>query len=154
MSNSLRPHGLYSPWNSLSQNTGVGSLSLLQGIFPSQGSYCRWSLYQLSHQGSTYAIHSSVYTSIPISHSIPTPTTSPLHRVSICFLYVCVYNFYKKRHQRVHCLFPHTQTQSTGRPCEDTARGEPSVTQESSHQTPTPASSLILDFQPPDPVRK
>ena len=34
----LRPHGLYSPWNSLGQNTGVGSLSLLQGIFPTQGS--------------------------------------------------------------------------------------------------------------------
>ena len=30
---SLRPHGLYSPWNSPGQNTGVGSLSLLQGIF-------------------------------------------------------------------------------------------------------------------------
>ena len=28
----------YSPWNSLGQNTGVGSLSLLQGIFPTQGS--------------------------------------------------------------------------------------------------------------------
>ena len=38
MSDSLRPHGLYSPWNSLRQNTGVGSLSLLQGIFPTQGS--------------------------------------------------------------------------------------------------------------------
>ena len=33
MSNSLRPHGQYSPWNSPDQNTGVGSLSLLQGIF-------------------------------------------------------------------------------------------------------------------------
>ena len=32
MSNSLRPHGLHSPWNSPGQNTGVGSLSLLQGI--------------------------------------------------------------------------------------------------------------------------
>ena len=30
----LRPHGLYSPWNSPGQNTRVGSLSLLQGIFP------------------------------------------------------------------------------------------------------------------------
>ena len=38
MSNSLRPHGLYSPWNSPGQNIGVGSLSLLQGIFPTQGS--------------------------------------------------------------------------------------------------------------------
>ena len=38
MSDSLRPHGLYSPWNSPGQNTGVGSLFLLQGIFPTQGS--------------------------------------------------------------------------------------------------------------------
>ena len=28
----------YSPWDSPGQNTGVGSLSLLQGIFPTQGS--------------------------------------------------------------------------------------------------------------------
>ena len=33
------PHGLYSPWNSPGQNTGVSSLSLLQGIFPTQGSH-------------------------------------------------------------------------------------------------------------------
>ena len=32
MSNSLRPHGQYSPWNSPGQNTGVGSLSLFQGF--------------------------------------------------------------------------------------------------------------------------
>ena len=43
--------------NSPGQNTGVGSLSLLQGIFPTQGSnpglpHCRRILYQLSHQGS------------------------------------------------------------------------------------------------------
>ena len=37
MSDSLWPHGLYSPWNSLGQNTGVGSLPLLQGIFLTQG---------------------------------------------------------------------------------------------------------------------
>ena len=57
VSDSLQPHGLYSPWNSPGQNTGVGSLSLLQGIFPIQGSnpglsHCRWILYQLSHKGS------------------------------------------------------------------------------------------------------
>ena len=34
MSDSSRPHGLYSPWNTPVQNTGVGSLSLLQDIFP------------------------------------------------------------------------------------------------------------------------
>ena len=36
--NSLRPHWPYSPWNSPGQNIGVGSLSLFQGIFPTQGS--------------------------------------------------------------------------------------------------------------------
>ena len=31
-------HGFYNPWNFPGQNTGVGSLSLLQGTFPTQGS--------------------------------------------------------------------------------------------------------------------
>ena len=57
VSDSLWPHGLYSSWNSPGQNTRVGSLSLLQGIFPTQGLnpglwHCRWILYQLSHRGS------------------------------------------------------------------------------------------------------
>ena len=48
---------IYSYWNSPGQNTGVGSLSLLQEIFPTQGSnpglkHCRQILYQLSHKGS------------------------------------------------------------------------------------------------------
>ena len=56
VSSSLRPCGLYSKQSSLGQNTGVGSLSLLQGMFPTQGSnpglpHCRRILYQLSHQG-------------------------------------------------------------------------------------------------------
>ena len=38
ISDSLWLHGLYSPWKSPGQNTGVGSLSILQGIFPTQGS--------------------------------------------------------------------------------------------------------------------
>ena len=37
MSDSLQPHGLYSPWNSLGQNTGVNSLSLLQGNLSNPG---------------------------------------------------------------------------------------------------------------------
>ena len=57
VSDSLWPYGLYSPWNSLGQNAGVGSLSLLQGIFLTQGAnpglpYGRQILYQLSHKGS------------------------------------------------------------------------------------------------------
>ena len=34
VSDSVWPHGLYSPWNSPGLNTGVGSCSLLQRIFP------------------------------------------------------------------------------------------------------------------------
>ena len=49
-SDSLWPYGIL-------QNTGVGSVSLLQGIFQTQGSnpglpHCRWILYQLSHKES------------------------------------------------------------------------------------------------------
>ena len=52
-----RPTRLLRPWDSPGQNTGVGSCSLLQGIFPTQESnqgllHCRRILYQLSYQGS------------------------------------------------------------------------------------------------------
>ena len=61
VSDSLRPRGLYSPWNSLGQNTGMGCLSLLQGIFPTQWlnpslPRCRQILYHLSYQGSPISI--------------------------------------------------------------------------------------------------
>ena len=57
VSNSLWPHGLYSPWSSPGQNAGVGSLSLFQGIFPTQGSKpgllnCRRIVCRLSHNHS------------------------------------------------------------------------------------------------------
>ena len=56
VSDSLRPHGLHSPWNSSGQNTGVGNLSLFQGIFPTLGLnpgllHCRQILYQLNYEG-------------------------------------------------------------------------------------------------------
>ena len=59
VSDSLWPHGLYSPWNSPGQNTGIGSLFLLQGIFRTQGSnpglpHRRQTLYCLSHLGSQF----------------------------------------------------------------------------------------------------
>ena len=55
ISDSLWPH---SPWNCPGQDTGVGSLSLLQGIFPTQGlnpdlPHGSQILYQLSYQGSS-----------------------------------------------------------------------------------------------------
>ena len=57
MSNSLQTHGLYCPWNSPGQNIGVGSLSLLQNVFPTPKLnpgllHCRWTLYQLDCKGS------------------------------------------------------------------------------------------------------
>ena len=62
MSNSLWPHELYTAHriNSPGQNTRMGSRSLLQGIFPTQGSnpgplHCRQIVQHLSHQGSLTA---------------------------------------------------------------------------------------------------
>ena len=57
------------------QNTGVGCLSLLQGIFPTQGSNpglppCRWILYCLSHQGSPRILEWVAY---PFSRDLPDP---------------------------------------------------------------------------------
>ena len=68
-----------SPWNSPGQNTGVGSLSLLQGIFPTQGSnpglpHCRRILYQLSHQGSPRIL---AWVAYPFSRGLPNPGIKP-----------------------------------------------------------------------------
>ena len=62
VSNSLRRHGLWPnrllcPWNSLGKNSRVGRHSLLQGIFPTQGSnldcmHYRQNFNRLSHQRS------------------------------------------------------------------------------------------------------
>ena len=64
VSDSLWPHELehasfLCPWDCPCKNTGVGCHSLLQGIFPTQGSnpsllHCRQILYCLNHQGSNY----------------------------------------------------------------------------------------------------
>ena len=84
---SLLLHGLYSPWNSSGQNTGVGSLFLLQGIFPTQGSnsgfpHCRWILYQLSHKGSPSKFH-NVFTDVSTLVQRPrSQTYSEIFRIS------------------------------------------------------------------------
>ena len=72
VSDSLWSHGLYGPWDSPGQNTEVGSRSLLQGIFPIQGSesglpHCRRSLYQLSQRGSPLR----ALTSLPGINCVP-----------------------------------------------------------------------------------
>ena len=76
MSDTLRPHGLYSPWNYPGQNTGVGGCSLLQEIFPTLGlkpglPHCRWILYRLSQQGSLQSSEASCITQCgPCSHAL------------------------------------------------------------------------------------
>ena len=49
-----------SPWNSPDQNNGVGSLSLLHGIFPGL-QHCRRILYQLRHKGSPRILEEVAY---------------------------------------------------------------------------------------------
>ena len=85
VSDSWQPHGLYSPWNSPGQNTGVGSLSLLQGIFPTQGSNpglppCKRILYQLSHKGSPRILEWVVY---PFSNRSSGPRSPALQMDSL-----------------------------------------------------------------------
>ena len=77
LSDSLRPHRLYSPWNSPGLNTGVGSLSLLQGVFPTLGLnpgllHCRQILYQLNHKGSRRVLE---WVACPLSSGSSPPAT-------------------------------------------------------------------------------
>ena len=79
VSDSLRPHGLYSLWNSLGQNTGVGSLSLFQGVFPNQGlnpglSHCWRILLPVEPQGKPKILE---WVAIPSPADLPNPGIDP-----------------------------------------------------------------------------
>ena len=79
MSDSLRPHGLYSPGNSPGQKTRLGSLSSLQGVFPAQESnpglpHYRWILYHLSHPRSPRIL---VWVAYPFSSRSSRPRNQP-----------------------------------------------------------------------------
>ena len=65
------------------KNTGVGSLSLLQGIFPTRQSnqgllHCRWILYQLSYQGSPNLLYSHLLVHIPVINQFLTTQLAAL----------------------------------------------------------------------------
>ena len=69
-----------SPQNPPGQNTGVGSLSLLQDIFPTQGlnpglPHGRWILYQLSHKGSPRTLKWVAYPFSSVSSRFRNQTT-------------------------------------------------------------------------------
>ena len=71
-------HRLYSPWNSPGQNTGVGSLSRFQGIFPIQGLnlgllHCRQILYQLSHKGSPKTLKNWCFCTVVLEKTLKGP---------------------------------------------------------------------------------
>ena len=149
VSDSLWPHGLYSPWNSPGHNTGMGSLSLLQGIFPTQGSnpglpHCKKILYQLSHQGSPRILEWVAY---PLSRgsSWPRNWTGVSHIAG---------RFFTNWALREAC--PHKkrwgQTCTEGRPREDMARRWPSACQGGRPpEKPTlPAHTLTSHFQAPE----
>ena len=90
---SLQPRGLNSPWNSPGQNTGVGSCSLLQGIFPIQASnwgllHCRGVLYQLSHKESPLKTQS--YWNMRETYNYKEPEFSP----SVIFKNVDLWHFW------------------------------------------------------------
>ena len=77
----LPPHGLYRPWSPPGQNSGVGSLFLLQGIFPTQESNrdllpCRLILYQLSHQGSPRTLEW-------VAHPFSRASSQPRNRIRV-----------------------------------------------------------------------
>ena len=103
----MQTHGLFSPWNSSGQNTGVGNLSLLQGIFPTQGlnpgielPYCRRILLPAEPQGKPKNIGVGQFSSVaqscptlcdpmnssmpglPVHHHLLESTETHIHRVS------------------------------------------------------------------------
>ena len=72
------------PWDFPSKNTGVGFHSLLQGIFPTQGSnpvlpYSRQILYRLSHQGNQSVRIPNKQIRTNTSHS---STLEPINQIS------------------------------------------------------------------------
>ena len=92
VSDSLQPHELCSAWNSPGQNTGMGSCSLHQGIFPTQGSnsglsHCRRTLpaepqgspkYHEEACNSDTPVQNLITSSFPCPQSsFPTPETIP-----------------------------------------------------------------------------
>ena len=103
VSNPLRPQGLCSPWNSPGQNTGVGSSSLLQGIFSIQGlnaglPHCRRILYWLSHQGSP-----SILEWVPYPFS--SGSSWPRNQTRVSCMQLSKKIFWKNKTQRlVECM--------------------------------------------------
>ena len=87
----LLPDRLFSPWNSPGKNPGVGSHSLLQWIFLTQGLnpsllHCSQILYHLSHHGSPIYIHMLAYILLAFHNSF--------------YICICIYRY-------IICIYHH-----------------------------------------------
>ena len=100
MSDSLGPHGLYSPWNSPGQNTGVGSLSFLQGNLPSPGIEPRSPTLQADSlpaepQGKPFFTSNLVYFALPLLFLIKLMKRLCIHYQSLQkSSFAFIYTFY------------------------------------------------------------
>ena len=100
MSDSLGPHGLYSPWNSPGQNTGVGSLSFLQGNLPSPGIEPRSPTLQADSlpaepQGKPFFTPNLVYFGLPLLFLIKLMKRLCIHYQSLQkSSFAFIYTFY------------------------------------------------------------
>ena len=88
MSNSLRPQGLTSPWNSSGQNTGVGSHFLLQGSSqprdPTQISCLADRFFTSWATGEAYGSQSSLHSSDPTCWSFVDIIVQSLSCPALC----------------------------------------------------------------------
>ena len=81
------------------QNTGVGSRSLLQGIFPTQGSnpglpHCRRMLYQLSHRVLVYLFNIQHCVSVNLKFVIYSSPLTPLVTISLFSMSASLFLFF------------------------------------------------------------
>ena len=92
------PSGSSVHGNSPGKNTGVDCHAFLQGISPTQVSnpgfpYCRWILYQLSHQG------------ITLNHQVHDNLLYQQLEINILFLTVCVFEEDKCNNFKVWSIY-------------------------------------------------
>ena len=115
------------PWNSPGQNTGVGSYSLLQGIFRTQGLnpgllHCRQVLYQLGHKGSPRILEMVAY---PFSSRSSQPRNwTKVSSIAGRFLTNCtvINNSY---HRPIHATHIHLAPLGCGLTDTRTGQGDP-----------------------------
>ena len=93
------------PWNSPGKNSGVGSHSLLQGIFPTQGSPTLQADYHLNHEGSTHiyvCVCMYVYT-----HTFVLVCTCVYIHICTC-MYTCLYVYIHIHAHTYKIIYNHT----------------------------------------------